>query len=137
MKEHHILTLSGGKDSAALALYIKDNYPDIHEKVQYCFCDTELEVPEVYEYLNKLEIFLNKPISYLKPQVSFQHIENDADLALEQEGIFRDEEVAAFLTQAGDVNTTAAGADLPVLKNDALVTGGRKAVVYQILESAL
>lgn len=72
--EYHILTLSGGKDSAALALYIKEFYPEIHKKIQYCFCDTELEVPEVYEYLNKLEIFLNKPITYLKPQVSFQHI---------------------------------------------------------------
>ena len=29
---------------------------------------------EVYEYLNKLELFLNKPITYLKPKVSFQHI---------------------------------------------------------------
>ena len=68
MKENHILTLSGGKDSAALALHIKNNYPDIHEKIQYCFCDTELEVPEVYEYLNKLELYLNKPILFLKPQ---------------------------------------------------------------------
>ena len=72
--EFHILTLSGGKDSAALALYLKEFYPEIHEKIQYCFCDTELEVPEVYEYLNKLELFLNKPITYLKPKVSFQHI---------------------------------------------------------------
>ena len=72
--EHHILTLSGGKDSAALALYLKEFYPEIHEKIQYCFCDTELEVPEVYEYLNKLELFLNKPITYLKPKASFQHI---------------------------------------------------------------
>ena len=27
----HVLGLSGGKDSAALAVYIKDKYPDIHE----------------------------------------------------------------------------------------------------------
>jgi 3'-phosphoadenosine 5'-phosphosulfate sulfotransferase (PAPS reductase)/FAD synthetase len=72
--EYHILSLSGGKDSAALALHIKYNYPDIHEKIQYCFCDTELEVPEVYEYLNKLELYLDKPILYLKPEVTFQHI---------------------------------------------------------------
>ena len=33
--EYHILTLSGGKDSAALALHIKENYPNIHKKIQY------------------------------------------------------------------------------------------------------
>ena len=29
----HVLGISGGKDSAALAIYIRDRYPDIHEKV--------------------------------------------------------------------------------------------------------
>ena len=28
-KEHHILALSGGKDSAALAVYMRDRYPDL------------------------------------------------------------------------------------------------------------
>ena len=74
MKEHHILSLSGGKDSAALALYIKEKYPEIHEKIQYYFCDTELELPELYDYLNKLEVYLNKKIVRLTPPVSFQHI---------------------------------------------------------------
>ena len=73
-KEYHILCLSGGKDSAALALYIKENYPKIHNEIQYYFCDTELELPELYDYLNKLEIFLGKKIIRLKPPVSFQHI---------------------------------------------------------------
>lgn len=73
-KEYHILSLSGGKDSAALALYIKENYPNIHKEIQYYFCDTELELPELYDYLNKLEIFLGKKITRLKPPVSFQHI---------------------------------------------------------------
>ena len=73
-KEYHILSLSGGKDSTALAFFMKENMPEIFEKTELVFCDTELEVPEVYEYLNKLELYLNKPILYLKPEVSFQHI---------------------------------------------------------------
>lgn len=73
-KEYHILSLSGGKDSAALALYMKNELPEIHEKIEYFFCDTEHELPEVYDYLNKLEIFLDKPINRLKPYVSFDHI---------------------------------------------------------------
>ena len=74
MKEYHILSLSGGKDSTALAFFMKENMPEIFKKTELVFCDTECELPETYEYLNKIEIFLNKPITYLKPQVSFQHI---------------------------------------------------------------
>ncbi len=74
MKEYHILSLSGGKDSAALALYMKNHFPKIHEKIEYFFCDTEHELPEVYDYLNKIEVFLGKKINRLKPYVSFDHI---------------------------------------------------------------
>ncbi|MEX2327792.1 MAG: phosphoadenosine phosphosulfate reductase family protein, partial [Pseudomonadales bacterium] len=51
----HVLGLSGGKDSAALAVYIKDRYPEVHEKVEYFFCDTGVELTEAYEFLDKLE----------------------------------------------------------------------------------
>ncbi len=72
--EHHILSLSGGKDSTALAIFIKNNMPKIHEKIEYVFCDTECELPETYDYLNKIEIFLGKPIVRLKPYKSFEHL---------------------------------------------------------------
>jgi 3'-phosphoadenosine 5'-phosphosulfate sulfotransferase (PAPS reductase)/FAD synthetase len=74
MKEYHILSLSGGKDSTALAFFIKDNMPEIHEKIEYIFCDTECELPETYDYLNKIEVFLGKPITRLKPYKSFEHL---------------------------------------------------------------
>ena len=32
--------LSGGKDSAALAVYIKDKYPKLSAKMEYFFSDT-------------------------------------------------------------------------------------------------
>lgn len=72
--EYHILSLSGGKDSTALALYIKENMPEIHEKIEYAFYDTGLDLPETYEYLNKIELFLNKKITYVKPEKSFDDI---------------------------------------------------------------
>jgi 3'-phosphoadenosine 5'-phosphosulfate sulfotransferase (PAPS reductase)/FAD synthetase len=56
----HIVSLSGGKDSSALAVLIKDRYPQI--PVEYVFCDTEYELPETYEYLDRLEAFLGKKI---------------------------------------------------------------------------
>ena len=74
MKEYHILSLSGGKDSTALAFFIKANMPEIHEKIEYIFCDTECELPETYDYLNKIEVFLGKSITRLKPYKSFEHL---------------------------------------------------------------
>lgn len=29
----HVIGISGGKDSAALAIHIRNNYPEIHEKL--------------------------------------------------------------------------------------------------------
>ena len=49
MKEYHILSLSGGKDSTALAFFMKENMPEIFEKLELVFCDTECELPETYE----------------------------------------------------------------------------------------
>lgn len=73
-KECHILSLSGGKDSTALALFIRENLPQIHEKIEYVFYDTGLDLPETYDYLNKIEVFLDKKITYVKPEKSFDHI---------------------------------------------------------------
>ena len=58
----HILALSGGKDSSALAVYMRGKIPN----VEYVFCDTEKELDETYEYLLKLESFLGKKIHHLK-----------------------------------------------------------------------
>ena len=57
----HILSLSGGKDSAALAIYLRDKVPEI----EYVFCDTGKELPETYEYLGLLEVALGKPVTRL------------------------------------------------------------------------
>lgn len=76
MKEAHILALSGGKDSTALALHIKKNYPNIHKKIQYVFYDTGCDLKETYDYLHKIEVYLNKEITYIKPEVSFEDMLN-------------------------------------------------------------
>ena len=68
-KVRHILSISGGKDSAALAIYMRDRVPDM----EYVFCDTHEELPETYEYLDKLEAFLGKPINRLNPDRPFEH----------------------------------------------------------------
>jgi 3'-phosphoadenosine 5'-phosphosulfate sulfotransferase (PAPS reductase)/FAD synthetase len=69
----HVLGLSGGKDSAALAIYIKEQYPQIHEKVEYFFSDTGAELREAYEFLDKLEAYLGKEIVRLSSGRDFDH----------------------------------------------------------------
>lgn len=56
----HIVNISGGKDSAALALHLKMNYPEI--PAEYVFCDTKCELPETYDFLEKLQRLLGKEI---------------------------------------------------------------------------
>lgn len=69
MTEKHVLGLSGGRDSAALAVFMRQAYPDLD--VGYFFTDTGKELPEVYEFLGRLEGFLGKPIKYLNPDRDF------------------------------------------------------------------
>ncbi len=68
----HVLGISGGKDSAALAIYIKEHYPAIHEKVEYFFTDTGAELVEVYSFLDKLEAYLGKEIIRLNSEKTFE-----------------------------------------------------------------
>ncbi|TCM51055.1 phosphoadenosine phosphosulfate reductase family protein [Rhizobium sp. PP-F2F-G48] len=65
----HILSLSGGKDSAALAIYLRDRVPEI----EYIFHDTDKELPETYDYIARLEAILGKPIVRTTPVDSFDH----------------------------------------------------------------
>lgn len=67
--EKHVLGLSGGRDSAALAVYMRQHHPELD--IEYFFTDTSKELPEVYEYLGRLEGFLGKPILRLNPDRDF------------------------------------------------------------------
>lgn len=68
-KIRHICGLSGGKDSSALAVYLKDKIPNM----EYFFCDTGAELPETYEYLIRLEIILGTQIVKLNSERGFDH----------------------------------------------------------------
>ena len=65
----HICGISGGKDSSALAVYLRDKVPEM----EYFFCDTGAELPETYEYLTRLEVILGKPIVRLNAHRGFDH----------------------------------------------------------------
>ena len=65
----HVCGISGGKDSSALAVYMRDKVPNM----EYFFCDTGAELPETYTYLKKLETVLGKPIARLNSSRGFDH----------------------------------------------------------------
>ena len=67
--ERHVLGLSGGRDSAALAVFMRQHHPEMD--IEYFFTDTGKELPEVYEYLGRLEGFLGQPILRLNPDRDF------------------------------------------------------------------
>lgn len=65
----HILGLSGGKDSAALAVVMREKVPEM----EYVFCDTHKELRETYEFLDRLKARLNIKITYLSAERGFDH----------------------------------------------------------------
>ena len=91
MNTRHIIGISGGKDSAALAIYLarkgddwryfrdllaaagcNDAASEIDRakrppSIECFFTDTGKELPEVYEYLDVLEKYLGRPIKRLSP----------------------------------------------------------------------
>ena len=64
----HVLSLSGGKDSAALAVYLHDKIPNL----EYVFMDTGYELPETYEFLKRMRAILGIKIKVLKPSRDFK-----------------------------------------------------------------
>ncbi len=71
-----VLGISGGKDSAALAIYLNDKYPQLN--VEYYFCETDKELDETYKLIDSLEVYLGKKITRLRavsdsPEQQFDH----------------------------------------------------------------
>jgi 3'-phosphoadenosine 5'-phosphosulfate sulfotransferase (PAPS reductase)/FAD synthetase len=65
----HILGLSGGKDSTALAILLHQSIP----QMEYFFCDTHKELPETYEYLDRIESRLWIKVQRLSEERGFDH----------------------------------------------------------------
>ncbi len=73
----HVLNVSGGKDSSAMALLMAGRVRGLEhyrrDGVEYLFCDTQKELPETYEYLSRLEAELGTKIVYLNAKAGFDH----------------------------------------------------------------
>ncbi|MCH7226298.1 phosphoadenosine phosphosulfate reductase family protein [Haloferula sp. A504] len=76
-ENRHVLNVSGGKDSSALALLMAGRVKGFehfrHDGMEYVFCDTQKELPETYEYLARLEAELGSKIIRLNAKAGFDH----------------------------------------------------------------
>jgi len=150
----HVLGISGGKDSAALAIYIKDHYSDIHNKIEYFFTDTGAELSEIYDFLDKLEAYLGKEIKRLSNGKPFDHwlkIHNDYLPSPKQrwctavmkikpfEAFVRDDPVISYIGIRADENREGYVSQKPTIKGvfpfieDGLVRDD----IFKILEDSV
>ena len=60
----HLLGISGGKDSAALSIYMSQKYPELD--IEYYTCDTGKELKETYDLIGRLNSVLGKDIELYK-----------------------------------------------------------------------
>ena len=70
-KVKHVLGISGGKDSAALAIYLNNTYPEL--SVEYYSCDTGKELQETYDLIDSLEIYLGQKVKILRATSNEDH----------------------------------------------------------------
>jgi len=73
----HVLNVSGGKDSSALALLMAGRVKGLEQfrldGMEYVFCDTQKELPETYQYLARLEAEVGAKIIRLNAKAGFDH----------------------------------------------------------------
>ena len=62
-KIRHVLGISGGKDSAALAIYMRRRHPEL--EIEYYNSDTGCELDDTIRLVDNLESYLERKISRL------------------------------------------------------------------------
>ena len=68
--EKHIVSFSGGKDSTAMLLKMIEKGMRIDEII---FLDTGVEFPEMYEHIKKVKQYINRDITVLKAEKSYEY----------------------------------------------------------------
>lgn len=71
VEEYHVVSFSGGKDSTAMLLRMLELGMPVDEII---FCDTGVEFPQMYEHLNKVERYIGRKITRLKPEHDYEYM---------------------------------------------------------------
>lgn len=66
----HIVQFSGGKDSTCMLLMMLERDMPVDEII---FCDTGKEFPAMYRHIAKVEQYIGRKITVLKPENSFDY----------------------------------------------------------------
>ena len=97
-KINHVLGISGGKDSAALAIYMNENYPELD--INFYTCDTGKELKETYDLIDRLNSVLGRPITLYKSiNKDSTPIDNPFDHFLAASGGFLPSPMARWCTK--------------------------------------
>lgn len=67
----HIVNFSGGKESTAMLIHMIELKMQIDDIM---FCDNGLEYPEVYEYIKKVEKYIERKITIIHPKKTWDDI---------------------------------------------------------------
>lgn len=68
MRDYHVVSFSGGKDSTAMLLRMLELSMPIEEII---FCDTGAEFPQMYDHIARVEKYIGRPITRLKAERDF------------------------------------------------------------------
>ena len=71
MRDFHIVSFSGGKDSTAMLLMMVEKGMQIDEIL---FCDTGMEFPEMADHVKKVEEYIGREITVIKHDKGFEHL---------------------------------------------------------------
>lgn len=63
-KVRHVMGISGGKDSGALAIYLFTKYPEL--QIEYYFTDTGKELQETYDLISNIEKFTGRKVTRIE-----------------------------------------------------------------------
>lgn len=63
-KVRHVMGISGGKDSGALAIYLFDKYPEL--EIEYYFTDTGKELQETYNLISNIEKLTGRTVTRIE-----------------------------------------------------------------------
>lgn len=72
-----VCSLSGGKDSTAMLLRLLEEKRPVD---MILFCDTGLEFPDMYTHMDKLEKYIDRPITRIKAEHSFDYYFSEAPI---------------------------------------------------------
>jgi len=68
LKQKHIVSFSGGKDSTTMLLKMIENNMQVDKII---FGDTGVEFQELYDYIEKIEKYINMKIIRIKSQITW------------------------------------------------------------------